>query len=119
MKFIKLTAFAKCDDDGMVLVSYLSCTDPGLSLGAARKLKQDLSHPEPIFVNLLRSPGIDSQSGGPVRNPTCRTGPPGNIGHRIRFLGIDSCTVKKRIARFPSPAGMSLPNSPWAGIMTS
>ena len=28
-------------------------------------------------------------------------------------------TVKKRIGSFPSPAGMSLPNSPWAGIMTS
>jgi hypothetical protein len=28
-------------------------------------------------------------------------------------------TVKKRFASFPSPAGMSLPNSPWAGIMTS
>ncbi len=27
-------------------------------------------------------------------------------------------TVKKRFASFPSPAGMSLPNSPWAGIMT-
>jgi hypothetical protein len=26
-------------------VSYLSCTDPGLSLGSARKLKQDLSCP--------------------------------------------------------------------------
>ncbi len=30
--------------------------------------------PEPVFVNLLRSPGIDSQPGGPVRQ---RTGPPG------------------------------------------
>jgi hypothetical protein len=28
-------------------------------------------------------------------------------------------TVKKRFASFPSPAGISLPNSPWAGIMTS
>ncbi len=28
-------------------------------------------------------------------------------------------TVKKRFASFPSPAGMSLPNSPWAEIMTS
>jgi hypothetical protein len=28
-------------------------------------------------------------------------------------------TVKKRMASFPSLAGMSLPNSPWAGIMTS
>jgi hypothetical protein len=26
---------------------------------------------------------------------------------------------KKRFASFPSSAGMSLPNSPWAGIMTS
>ncbi len=28
-------------------------------------------------------------------------------------------TVKKRFPSFPSSAGMSLPNSPWAGIMTS
>jgi hypothetical protein len=28
-------------------------------------------------------------------------------------------TVKKRFESFLSPAGMSLPNSPWAGIMTS
>jgi hypothetical protein len=27
--------------------------------------------------------------------------------------------VKKKFEIFPSPAGMSLPNSPWAGIMTS
>jgi hypothetical protein len=26
-------------------------------------------NPEPEFVNLLRSPGIDSQPGGPVRQP--------------------------------------------------
>jgi hypothetical protein len=26
---------------------------------------------------------------------------------------------KKRFVSFPSPAGMSLPNTPWAGIMTS
>ncbi len=32
---------------------------------------------------------------------------------------IRNYTVKKMIASFPSPAGMSLPNSPWAGIMTS
>jgi hypothetical protein len=25
--------------------------------------------PEPVFVDLLRSPGIDSQPGGPVRQP--------------------------------------------------
>jgi hypothetical protein len=31
--------------------------------------------PEPVFVDLLRRPGIDSQPGGPVRNPICRAGP--------------------------------------------
>ncbi len=46
--------------------------------------------PEPVFVDLLRRPGIDSQPGGPVRNPICRTGPPGYIGWQNRFLGIDS-----------------------------
>jgi hypothetical protein len=46
--------------------------------------------PEPVFVDLLRRPGIDSEPGGPVRNPACRTGPPGYIGGRNRFLGIDS-----------------------------
>jgi hypothetical protein len=45
---------------------------------------------EPVFVDLLRRPGIDSQPGGPVRNPICRTGPPGYIGWRNRFLGIDA-----------------------------
>ncbi len=46
--------------------------------------------PQPVFVDLLRSPRIDSQPGGPVRNPICRTGPPGYIGWRNRFFGIDS-----------------------------
>jgi hypothetical protein len=45
----------------------------------------DQSYTEPVFVDLLRRPGIDSQPGGPVRNPSCRTGPPGYIGWRNRF----------------------------------
>jgi len=45
---------------------------------------------EPVFVDLLWRPGIDSQPGGPVQNPICRTGPPGYLGLRNRFLGIDS-----------------------------
>ncbi len=45
---------------------------------------------ELVFVDLLRRPGIDSQPGGPVRNPVCRTGPPCYIGWRNRFFGIDS-----------------------------
>ncbi len=40
---------------------------------------------------------------------------------REEASGIKTWRVhrKKRFASFPSPAGMSLPNSPWAGIMTS
>ncbi len=57
-----------------------------------------LNYAEPVFVNFLKSPVIDPQPVGPVRQPY---------------------TVKKRFASFPYPAGMSLPNSPWAGIMTS
>ncbi len=51
-----------------------------------------LPRPEPVSVNLLRSPGIVFQPGRPVPydNPVCRTGPPGYIGWRNRFLGIDS-----------------------------
>jgi hypothetical protein len=45
---------------------------------------------EPVFVNLLRSPGIDSQFGGRYNNPIRRTGPPCYIGWRNRTLGIDS-----------------------------
>ncbi len=48
--------------------------------------------PEPEFVNLLRSPGINSQLGVPVRQPylTYHTDPSGYIGWRNRFLGIGS-----------------------------
>ncbi len=54
------------------------------------KLAFHPQRPKPVFVDLLWRPGIDSQPGGPVRNPICRTGPPGYIGWRNRFLGIDS-----------------------------
>jgi hypothetical protein len=43
--------------------------------------------PESEFVNLFRSPGIDSQSGGPDGNPIFDVrGPPGYIGWRNQFL---------------------------------
>ncbi len=45
---------------------------------------------EPVFVKLLRSPGINSQSASRYDNPICRTGPPCNIGWRNRFLGMES-----------------------------
>jgi hypothetical protein len=34
---------------------------------AAKNLQKTIASSEPEFVNLLRSPGIDSQPGGPVR----------------------------------------------------
>jgi hypothetical protein len=43
--------------------------------------------PEPEFVNLLGSPGIDSQPGGPVQQPYL-THRPGYISWRNRFLGF-------------------------------
>ncbi len=45
---------------------------------------------EPVFVNLLRSPRIDSQPCRLVRQPNliCRTGPSSYIGRRNQFLGF-------------------------------
>ncbi len=46
---------------------------------------------EPVFVDLLRRLGIDSQTGGPVRNRICRTGPPEPVFvDLLRRPGIDS-----------------------------
>jgi|LakMenEpi03Aug12_release.lakeMendotaPanAssembly.Ray.scaffolds.fasta_scaffold339805_1 hypothetical protein len=45
---------------------------------------------EPEFVNILRSPGINSQPAGRDDNTIWCTGPPGYIGWWNRFLGIDS-----------------------------
>ncbi len=44
---------------------------------------------EPVFVDLLRSPGIDFQLAGRYDNPFCRTGSPGYRAWLNRFLGID------------------------------
>ncbi len=41
---------------------------------------------EPVFVNLLRSSGIDSQPGGPVRQPYLSYRPAIYLGWRNRFL---------------------------------
>jgi hypothetical protein len=42
-----------------------------------------------------------------------------NRGEFIKRDTVKYVYRKKRFASFPSPAGMSLPNYPWAGIMTS
>ncbi len=44
---------------------------------------------EAVFVNLLRSPGINSQPVGPVRQPYLTNRP--TAGWRNQFLGIHSC----------------------------
>jgi hypothetical protein len=49
-----------------------------------------LSDPNPIFVDLLRSPGIDSQPDGPVRQLGKSSRPARLLGWRNRFLGFDS-----------------------------
>ncbi len=49
--------------------------------------RNQLRRTEPVFVNLLRSRGIDSQpSGGPVRQPYFTYRPLGYKGWRNRFL---------------------------------
>ncbi len=46
--------------------------------------------PEPVFVNILRSPGVDSYMADLYDNPICRTDPPCYKGWRNRSIGIDS-----------------------------
>jgi hypothetical protein len=43
-------------------------------------------HSEPVFVNSLRSPGIDSQPGGTVRQPRLHNGAvsEGSLGIELR-----------------------------------
>ncbi len=51
----------------------------------------DSQSTELVFVDILRSPRIDSQPGGPVSQPYLSYRPDiGYIGFRNRFLGIDS-----------------------------
>jgi hypothetical protein len=46
-----------------------------------------VQHTEPVFVDHLRSPGIDPSLAGQYDNPSFRTGPPSHTGWRNRFLG--------------------------------
>jgi hypothetical protein len=66
------------------------------SWGGDSKEKSPLSikknEPEPVFLNLLRSPGIDSLPGGPIRHPYLSCRPARLHRHaesnpRNRFLG--------------------------------
>jgi hypothetical protein len=49
--------------------------------------KYNSVYTEPVFVNLLRSPGSIPSKAVQYDDPICRTGPPNNIGWRNRFLG--------------------------------
>jgi hypothetical protein len=70
---------------------------------------------EPVFVNLLRSPAIDSQPGGPVRQPylTYRNARLQSLAKSIprnRFLGSLNVykyvlCVRGLITRFPEWSG--------------
>jgi hypothetical protein len=59
--------------------------------------RSDYSYCEPVFVDLLRSPGSDSQPGGPVRQPYLLygTGSPCYIGRWNRILEIYSGLLKR------------------------
>ncbi len=45
---------------------------------------------EPVFVNLLRSPGIDSQSDGPVPQPYLSC-PPAKLALYVYKSGLRAC----------------------------
>ncbi len=65
---------------------------------------------EPVFVNLLRSRGIDFQPcAGRYDNPIWRAGPPAHIGRRNRFLGIDSWAPRNVYKYGLWPAGQNRP----------
>jgi hypothetical protein len=49
--------------------SFISELTNGVSSVPSRDPWRGKNRPESVFVNLLRSPGIDSQPGGPVRQP--------------------------------------------------
>ncbi len=52
----------------IVMASYLpSCMAKEVSSSAHKCTYYILDGPEPEFVNLIRSPGIDYQLGGPLR----------------------------------------------------
>jgi hypothetical protein len=54
-----------------VMPSYLpSCMVKEVSSSAHKCTYYNLDGPEPLFVNLLRSPGVDYQIGGPLRQPS-------------------------------------------------
>jgi hypothetical protein len=58
----------------------------------ARSITAGERRTEPVFVDLLRRPWIDSQAGGPVRQPYFSYRPARLIGCRYRFLGSINVT---------------------------
>jgi hypothetical protein len=54
-------------------------------------MHQEAQTPEPLFVNLSRSPGIDFPHDGPIRQPYLMNQPARLQGWQNRFLGIDYC----------------------------
>jgi hypothetical protein len=73
-------------------ILWINWTPPLPSTQREERLRERERIPESVFLNLLRSPGIDSQPGRLVwyDNSIYRTGPPGYIFSRNRFLRIDS-----------------------------
>jgi hypothetical protein len=73
---------------------------------------------EPVFVNLLRNPGIDSQPGGPVRQPLLTYRPArARICKRLWSPGIDSeeSTFPSYVARLAGTANRVVVQAHQAG----
>jgi hypothetical protein len=68
---------------------------------------------EPVFVDLVRRPGIDSLPGGSVQNPICRTGPPGYMAGEIdSSVSIPGLHKRLQIRALVTPL-MSLYGTEW------
>jgi hypothetical protein len=65
-----------------------------------------LKRTEPVFVNLLRRPGIDSQPGGPIRQPYLLYRPAGL--HSTQAGGIDSSESIPRLLKTFTNTGSAL-----------
>jgi hypothetical protein len=87
-----------------------------------RRAGDSVESTEPEFLNLVRIPGIDSEPGGPIRQPYgiyfC-TGPPGFIGWRNRFLNSLNIYIYPGSAQSDLERNQKLEDQPWSASCTA
>jgi hypothetical protein len=109
-----------CKVTNMSGAHYVQCT-----LTPCSRAMEKYKRRRPLFFFLqlslpCKNLGKKNPLGQPQNRPHCDN----SLLYHIflingRLYAWQTCLSHIRFASFPSPAGMSLPNSPWAGIMTS